>query len=91
MQQLETYIESKCPKDQLACMRILKRVGTTKRILKREKAKQRNISKRFVEDTHKEESTIGSNDEDKLIELKKRNRISAQISRDRRKLYVQHI
>lgn len=89
MQELEVFVEDRCRNDQHTFERIIKKVGVAKRILKRERAKQRTFRKALpIVELHKDESTVCSLDEDKMSELKKRNRISAQISRDRKKLYL---
>lgn len=89
MQQLEVFVEDRCRQDQHSFERIIRRVGATKKILKRERAKERTFRKALpIVELQKEESTVCSQDDDKMCELKKRNRISAQISRDRKKVYV---
>lgn len=85
-------MEDRCRHDQHCFERIIKRVGVAKRILKRERAKERTFRKALpIVELQKDESTVCSIDDDKMSELKKRNRISAQISRDRKKIYVMEL
>lgn len=92
MPELERAAVSWQQVDETSLSRIMKKLEGLKRTLKRQRARERTLQRIApLTEVPKEESTAISSSSDEVFLTKQKNRMSAQLSRDRKKQRMQQL